>query len=124
VYLPAYYVAAVAGIWIFYVQHQFENAYWESHDAWDYAMAALRGSSYLKLPMVLQWFTGSIGLHHIHHLAPRIPNYRLQRCHDASPLLQQAPQVTLRSGMAALRLALWDEKRRRLVRFADVPDDQ
>lgn len=120
VYLPAYYLAAMAGIWIFYVQHQFENAYWESHEAWDYATAALRGSSHLKLPKILQWITGSIGLHHIHHLAPRIPNYRLQCCHDANPILQGAPQVTLRSGTAALRLALWDEKRKRLVRFADV----
>ncbi|MFL5612528.1 MAG: fatty acid desaturase [Gemmatimonadaceae bacterium] len=120
VYLPAYYIAAASGIWIFYVQHQFEDAYWESHATWDYATAALRGSSHLELPRVLQWFTGSIGLHHIHHLAPRIPNYRLQSCHDANPLLQQAPKITLRSGSAALRLALWDEDRGRLVRFADV----
>lgn len=120
VYLPAYYLAAMAGIWLFYVQHQFEDAYWESHERWDYATAALRGSSHLKLPRILQWITGSIGLHHVHHLAPRIPNYRLQRCHDANVLLQDAPQVTLRSGLAALRLALWDEERRRLVRFVDV----
>jgi omega-6 fatty acid desaturase (delta-12 desaturase) len=120
VYLPAYYIAGMAGVWLFYVQHQFEDAYWESHETWDYETAALRGSSHLKLPRVLQWFTGSIGLHHIHHLAPRIPNYRLQSCHDASPLLQQAPQITMRSGASALRLALWDEDRGRLVRFADV----
>jgi acyl-lipid omega-6 desaturase (Delta-12 desaturase) len=120
VYLPAIYIAAMAGVWLFYVQHQFEDAYWESHESWDYATAALHGSSHLRLHPVLQWFTGSIGLHHVHHLAPRIPNYRLQQCHDAEPSLQVAPVVTLRSGAAALRLALWDEERRRLVSFADV----
>jgi omega-6 fatty acid desaturase (delta-12 desaturase) len=120
VYLPVYYIAASAGVWLFYVQHQFEDAYWESHEEWDYATAALHGSSHLRLHPVLQWFTGSIGLHHIHHLAPRIPNYHLQKCHDGSPLLQVAPVVTPRSGMAALRLALWDDEARRMVRFADV----
>ena len=120
VYLPAYYLAAMAGVWLFYVQHQFEDAHWESHEDWDYATAALKGSSHLQLDPVSQWFTGSIGLHHVHHLAPRIPNYRLQRCHDATPLLQTAPVVTPRTGIAALRLTLWDEEARRLVRFADV----
>jgi acyl-lipid omega-6 desaturase (Delta-12 desaturase) len=120
VYLPAYYLAAMAGVWLFYVQHQFEDAYWEAGGEWDYATAALHGSSHLVLPPVLRWFTGSIGLHHVHHLAPRIPNYRLQPCHDATPLLQGAPVLTPRAGVAALRLALWDEERRRMVRFADV----
>ena len=120
VYLPAMYLAASAGIWLFYVQHQFEDAYWESSDSWDYATAALHGSSHLVLPPVLQWFTGNIGLHHVHHLAPRIPNYRLQRCHDATPLLQVAPKLTLRAGVAALTLALWDEEQRRMVRFSEL----
>jgi omega-6 fatty acid desaturase (delta-12 desaturase) len=120
VYFPAMYLAAMGGVWLFYVQHQFEDAYWESHDEWDYVTAALRGSSHLRLPWLLQWFSGSIGLHHIHHLSPRIPNHRLQRCHDENPLFQSAPVVTLRSGLAALRLALWDEERRRLVRFDEV----
>jgi omega-6 fatty acid desaturase (delta-12 desaturase) len=120
VYLPAYYLAAMAGVWLFYVQHQFEDAYWESGAEWDYATAALHGSSHLVLPPLLQWFTGSIGLHHVHHLAPRIPNHRLQRCHDATPLLQTAPVLTLRSGAAALKLSLWDEERRRMVRFDEV----
>ena len=120
VYGLPYYLAAMAGVWLFYVQHQFEDAYWTSHDDWDYATAALRGSSHLQLSAPLRWFTGSIGLHHVHHLAPRIPNYRLQRCHDENPLLQTAPVVTLRSGMTALRLALWDEERNRLVRFDQV----
>ena len=120
VYLPVYYVAAMTGVWLFYVQHQFEDAYWESHDQWDYATAAVHGSSHLRLHPVLQWFTGNIGLHHVHHLAPRIPNYQLQRCHDETPLLHVAPVVTLKSGVSALRLALWDEDRRRLVPFSEV----
>lgn len=124
VYLPAIYLAAMAGIWLFYVQHQFEDAYWESSESWDYATAALHGSSHLVLPPVLQWFTGNIGLHHVHHLAPRIPNYRLQRCHDATPLLQVAPTLTLRAGISALQLALWDEEQRRMVRFSDVAEER
>ena len=122
VYLPAIYLAAMAGIWLFYVQHQFEDAYWESAESWDYATAALHGSSHLVLPPVLQWFTGNIGLHHVHHLAPRIPNYRLQSCHDATPMLHVAPVLTLRDGISALRLALWDEEQRRMVRFSDVAE--
>lgn len=120
VYLPAWYLAVIAGVWLFYVQHQFEGTRWDAHGDWDYATAALRGSSHLRLHPVLQWFTGNIGLHHVHHLAPRIPNYRLQRCHDATPLLHAAPVVTLRTGIAALRLALWDEDQQRMVRFADM----
>lgn len=115
-----YYLAAMAGVWLFYVQHQFEDAYWTSHGDWDYATAALRGSSHLELSVPLRWFTGHIGLHHVHHLAPRIPNYRLQRCHDENPLMHMAPVVTLRSGMTALRLALWDEDRARLIRFDQI----
>ena len=115
-----YYFAAMAGVWLFYVQHQFEDAYWAPHGDWTYVDAALLGSSHLRLPTPLQWFTGSIGLHHVHHVAPRIPNYRLQSCHDANPMFDASPIVTPRSGMAALRLALWDEERGRLVRFRDV----
>src|SRR5213075_2736831 len=95
-------------------------AYWTPHSDWSYLDAALRGSSHLKLPAVLRWFTGSIGLHHVHHVAPRIPNYRLQECHDSSEVFHQSPTITLRSGMAAMRLALWDEETGRLVRFRDV----
>lgn len=119
-YALPYYLAAMAGVWLFYVQHQFEDAYWTSHDDWHYADAALLGSSHLRLPGVLQWFTGSIGLHHVHHVAPRIPNYRLQACHDSHPLFEKSPVITPRSGMAALRLALWDEDAGRLVRFRDI----
>jgi omega-6 fatty acid desaturase (delta-12 desaturase) len=116
----AYYLAAATGVWLFYVQHQFEDAYWESHAAWDYEQSAMRGSSHLRLPRLLQWFTGNIGLHHVHHLAPRIPNYNLQRCHDADSRFQSAPVITIAEGIRALRLALWDEERRRLVGFDQI----
>jgi omega-6 fatty acid desaturase (delta-12 desaturase) len=119
-YVIPYYIAAMAGVWLFYVQHQFEDAYWAPHETWDYVDAALLGSSHLRLPAIFQWFTGSIGLHHVHHVAPRIPNYRLQSCHDAHPLFARSPVVTFRSGTAALWLALWDEDRQRLVRIRDV----
>ncbi|HXT14970.1 MAG TPA: fatty acid desaturase [Gemmatimonadaceae bacterium] len=116
-----YYIAAMAGVWLFYVQHQFEDAYWTPHGEWDYVEAALRGSSHLRLPAILQWTTGSIGLHHVHHVAPKIPNYRLQSCHDANDMFAKSPVITLRSGMSALRLALWDEDRQRLIAFRDLP---
>jgi acyl-lipid omega-6 desaturase (Delta-12 desaturase) len=119
-YALPYYLAAMAGVWLFYVQHQFEDAYWTPHTGWSYAEAALRGSSHLQLPAVLRWFTGNIGLHHVHHVAPKIPNYRLQSCNDASTIFQHSPVVTLRSGTAALRLALWDEERGQLVGFREI----
>jgi omega-6 fatty acid desaturase (delta-12 desaturase) len=119
-YALPYYLAASMGVWLFYVQHQFEDAYWAPHDDWDYSEAALRGSSHLRLPQPLRWLTADIGLHHVHHIAPRIPNYRLQRCHDENAVFQRSPTVTIRSGMAALRLTLWDEDRNRLVSFRDA----
>jgi omega-6 fatty acid desaturase (delta-12 desaturase) len=120
VYLPAYYLAAASGVWLFYVQHQFEEAYWAGHAEWDYATAAITGSSYLRLNPVLQWFTGNIGLHHVHHLGPRIPNYRLQRVHDENPVFNKAHQITLLDGVKALRLALWDEQARRMIPFKEL----
>ncbi|HEY9229663.1 MAG TPA: fatty acid desaturase [Gemmatimonadaceae bacterium] len=120
VYFPAMFVAAASGIWLFYVQHQFEDAYWKDHEEWDYATAAVRGSSYLKLPAVLRWFTGSIGLHHIHHLGPRIPNYKLKECHDENPMFHEVTVLNIREGMKTLSLALWDEDSGRLVRFSEV----
>jgi len=120
VYVPAMYIAAAAGIWLFYVQHQFEDAYWKDHGEWDYATSAIRGSSYFKLPAVLQWFTGNIGLHHVHHLGPRIPNYKLERCHTENPLFHQVTVLTLRQSLATMRLALWDEESQRLVGYSDI----
>jgi omega-6 fatty acid desaturase (delta-12 desaturase) len=119
-YALPYYLAALMGVWLFYVQHQFEDAYWVPHNRWDYVEAALLGSSHLRLPRPLRWVTANIGLHHVHHVAPRIPNYRLQQCHDANLLFHRSPTITLRSGTAALRLTLWDEEQGRLVRFRDV----
>jgi omega-6 fatty acid desaturase (delta-12 desaturase) len=110
-------VAGSAGVWLFYVQHQFEGVYWERRDDWDYASAALQGSSFYKLPRVLQWFSGNIGFHHIHHLSPRIPNYNLEKCHNANPLFQQVKPVTLFSSFKSFSFRLWDEQRRKLVGF-------
>ncbi|HYT61270.1 MAG TPA: fatty acid desaturase [Haliangiales bacterium] len=110
-------VAGSAGVWLFYVQHQFEGVYWERGDQWDYATAALQGSSFYKLPKVLQWFSGNIGFHHIHHLSPRIPNYHLEKCHKAEPLFQTVKPVTLFSSFKAFTFRLWDEQRRKLVGY-------
>jgi omega-6 fatty acid desaturase (delta-12 desaturase) len=120
VYLPVAYLAAGAGVYLFFVQHQFDQAYWEHHANWDYATAAVLGCSYLKLPRVLQWFTGNIGLHHVHHLAPRIPNYELQRAHDENPIFSHAPTFGLARSVWMLRLALWDEQHRRMIGFGDL----
>ncbi len=115
--LTAMMVAGTAGVWLFYVQHQFEGVYWQRREEWDYATAALKGSSFYKLPKVLQWFTGNIGFHHIHHLSPRIPNYYLPKCHQAEPLFQTVKPVTLGSSLKSLTFRLWDEQRQRLVGF-------
>jgi omega-6 fatty acid desaturase (delta-12 desaturase) len=113
-------LAGAAGVWLFYVQHQFEGVYWERKERWSYAESALSGSSYLRLPRPLQWFTGNIGLHHVHHLHARIPNYNLQRAHDANPIFQRARQLNIREGVLALRLKLYDESSGRLVGFAQA----
>ncbi len=110
-------MAGSAGVWMFYVQHQFEGVYWERGDGWDYTAAALQGSSFYKLPKVLQWFTGNIGFHHIHHLSPRIPNYHLERCHQADPLFQAVKPVTLLSSFKSFTFRLWDEPGQKLVGF-------
>jgi omega-6 fatty acid desaturase (delta-12 desaturase) len=120
VQMPTALIAGATGVWLFYVQHQFEDAYWQSADEWSYADAALRGSSYLKLPKVLQFFTGNIGLHHVHHLSARIPNYNLQRAHDENPIFHDVPTISLWDGLKAVRLKLWDEERGRLVTFAQA----
>jgi len=108
------------GVWLFYVQHQFESAYWTRSDDWNYLAAALRGSSFYRLPKVLQWFSGNIGFHHIHHLSPSIPNYNLQLCHAAHPAFARAPTITLRTSLACAKLKLWDERAHRLVSFQHV----
>jgi acyl-lipid omega-6 desaturase (Delta-12 desaturase) len=118
--MPSALLAGSAGVWLFYVQHQFEDTYWQSADGWSYADAALQGSSYLKLPKVLQFFTGNIGLHHVHHLGARIPNYNLQRAHDENPIFHDVPTLSLWDGLRAVRFKLWDEERGRLVTFAEA----
>jgi omega-6 fatty acid desaturase (delta-12 desaturase) len=117
---PPVLLAGATGVWLFYVQHQFDDAYWKSSGEWSYAEAALRGSSHLRLPKVLQFFTGNIGLHHVHHLSTQIPNYNLQRAHDQNPMFHDVPQLTLRDGLHAVRLKLWDEDRARLVTFGEA----
>jgi omega-6 fatty acid desaturase (delta-12 desaturase) len=112
--------AGALGLWLFYVQHQFEGAYWVRAEEWDYAAAALQGSSFYKLPRVLQWFTGNIGFHHIHHLSPRIPNYHLQRCHEADPFFETIKPVTLFASLKSLGFRLWDEKHNVFVGFHDL----
>ena len=110
-------VAGSIGVWMFYVQHQFEDVYWERGSQWDYAQAALRGSSFYKLPSLLQWFSGNIGFHHIHHLSARIPNYNLQQAHEAEPIFQQVKPLTLWASFKTANLRLWDEGSRKLVSY-------
>ncbi len=110
-------VASIIGVWLFTIQHRFEEALWAPDARWSFAAAAIRGSSYLRLPRVLQWFTGNIGFHHIHHLNPRVPNYRLEECHNADPNLRSAPTLTLRTALQAARYTLWDADLRRMVRI-------
>lgn len=113
-------VGGGVGIWMFYVQHQFEDVYWERDENWDYTAAALQGSSFYKLPRILQWFSGNIGFHHIHHLSPRIPNYNLERCHKADPLFQEVKPLTLFSSLKSLGVHLWDEQRGKLIGFRQL----
>ena len=119
-FMPVYYLATSVGIFLFYVQHQFEGTYWETHSSWNYGTAALQGSSYYRLPKVLEWITGSIGLHHVHHTDPKIPNYMLRRCHEASEDFRSVPELTLLSSLRSVKLKLWDPQQRRLVGFDAV----
>jgi omega-6 fatty acid desaturase (delta-12 desaturase) len=115
---PASLLAGSAGIWLFYVQHQFEDTYWETAEIWSYADAGLRGSSYLKLPHLLRFCSGNIGYHHVHHLNARIPYYNLKKAHDENAVFQTVPTLGLGDGIRATRLKLWDEDRSRLVTFS------
>jgi omega-6 fatty acid desaturase (delta-12 desaturase) len=117
--LPVLYLATVHGVWLFYVQHQYRHVKWSDSSSWDYKTMALDGSSFFKLPAVLNWFTGNIGYHHIHHLSPLIPNYNLKRCNDENPLLSQVKPVTFWSAFESLLLRLWDEKRGMLISFRE-----
>jgi len=123
VQLPIVAVASSIGVWLFYVQHQYENVYWERHQNWDFATAALYGSSFYKLPKILQWFTGNIGFHHIHHLSPRIPNYHLEACHNANSIFQEVEPLTLRTSLRSLRVRLWDEDRHKMIGYHKAPEE-
>lgn len=120
-YLPVTIISSWIGNWLFYVQHQFEDTYWERDGEWNFHAAAVRGSSYFTLPPVLRWFSGNIGLHHLHHLCSRIPNYQLRACFESAPeLASLAKPITLRESLRCWRLALWDEQQRLMVRFRDL----
>jgi acyl-lipid omega-6 desaturase (Delta-12 desaturase) len=117
VHIPVVLLAGALGVWLFYVQHQFEHTYWTRNQEWDAARAAVEGSSFYDLPKVLHWFTGNIGYHHIHHLAARIPNYNLRRAFESHPLLQQAPRLTFWASLKCMNFKLWDENLQRMVGF-------
>lgn len=114
------FTAGVLGIWLFYIQHTFEDSYFEDESEWDYVKAAVEGSSYYKLPKVLQWVTGNIGFHHVHHLSPRVPNYNLEKAHETVPPLQQATTITLKSSLDSLRYKLYDAKNKTFVTFGEI----
>ena len=120
VQMPCAIIAGTAGVWLFYVQHQYEDVYWENSESWDYSEAALQGSSYLKLPKLFQFFTGNIGLHHVHHLSAKVPNYNLQRAHDENPIFHDVPVLTPRDGVRAVRLKVIDPEAGRLLTWSEV----
>ncbi|MFM9279362.1 Delta(5) desaturase DesA [Paenibacillus jiagnxiensis] len=117
---PIFFVSGMLGIWLFYVQHQFEESYFEHDEEWSYVNAAVEGSSYYKLPKPLQWITGNIGFHHVHHLSPKVPNYNLEKAHHAAPPLQKATTITIRTSLQSLRFRLWDEERKAFVGYSSV----
>ncbi len=120
VQLPIVLIGTAAGVWMFYIQHQFEGVYWRRHPDWDYLDSALKGASYYKLPRLLQWFSGNIGFHHLHHLAPRIPNYKLERCQVENTEFDCVQPLTLRTGLRSLRLRLYDEDRCKLIGYPEL----
>jgi len=113
-------ISGMAGIWLFYVQHTFEDSYFEEDKEWEYVKAAVEGSSFYKLPKVLQWLTGNIGFHHVHHLSPRVPNYKLEEAHKNTEPLQNVPTITLATSLQSLRFRLWDENSKTFVTFKEV----
>ncbi|RPF50631.1 fatty acid desaturase [Aquisalibacillus elongatus] len=118
--LPVMFVSGMLGIWLFYVQHQFEDSYFEDEEQWDYVKAAIDGSSYYKLPRVLQWITGNIGYHHVHHLSPKVPNYYLENVHESTPELQDATTITVKTSLKSIRFRLFDEDHKKFVSFREV----
>ena len=120
VYGVTLFIAGSLGIWLFYIQHTYEDSYFEYDTEWDYVKAAVEGSSYYKLPKLLQWVTGNIGFHHVHHLAPRVPNYHLEAAHESIPPLQQATTITLTTSLESIRYKLYDPKQKKFVTFKEA----
>lgn len=119
VFIPIMFVGGMLGIWMFYIQHTFEESYFEENSEWDYVKAAVEGSSYYKLPKLLQWLTGNIGFHHVHHLSPRIPNYYLEKAHEETPPLHHATTITLKTSLESIRYKLYDEKKKVFITFKE-----
>ncbi|GGI13095.1 fatty acid desaturase [Gottfriedia solisilvae] len=117
---PIFFVSAALGIWLFYVQHQFEDSYFEEDENWDYVKAAVEGSSFYKLPKLLQWLTGNIGYHHVHHLSPRVPNYHLEDVHNNTLPLQNVPTITLKTSLSSLKFRLWDQENKKFISFKEL----
>lgn len=114
------YIAAIAGLWLFYLQHQYEDVSWVRNENWNYRKIAIEGSSFVKFPKLLQWFSGNIGFHHIHHINARIPNYKLEKCYHENPVFKVEEPVTFIKSLKTLRLRLWDEKNQRLISFREL----
>jgi omega-6 fatty acid desaturase (delta-12 desaturase) len=117
---PIFLISGSLGIWLFYVQHTFEDSYFEEDKHWEYVRAAVEGSSFYRLPKILQWLTGNIGYHHVHHLSPRVPNYKLEEAHNNTPPLQNVPTVTLATSLNSLKFRLWDERDKRFIGFKEI----
>jgi len=120
VQLPVVLMAATLGVWLFYIQHQFKDVYWARHNEWDPWRVVMEGASYYQLPKVLQWITGNIGFHHVHHMRPGIPNYNLEQCYREVPQLQAVRPVTLRTSLNSLHQNLYDEGQRRMISFKEA----
>ncbi|MEC2352092.1 fatty acid desaturase, partial [Bacillus velezensis] len=114
---PIFMISGSLGIWMFYIQHTFEDSYFEEDEHWEYVKAAVEGSSFYKLPKVMQWLTGNIGFHHVHHLSPRVPNYKLEIVHNNTEPLQNVPTITLATSIKSLKFRLWDEEGKKFVGF-------
>jgi acyl-lipid omega-6 desaturase (Delta-12 desaturase) len=117
---PIFFLSGLFGIWLFYVQHTFEDSYFENEEDWSYVKAAVEGSSYYQLPKPLQWITGNIGFHHVHHLSPKVPNYNLEKAHDATPPLRHATTISLSTSLKSLKFHLWDESNKTFISFRDL----
>lgn len=118
--VPIFLVSSIAGVWMFYVQHQFEEGYFEEDESWDYVQAAIKGSSFYKLPAFISWMTGDIGYHHVHHLSPRVPNYHLQKAHEKNELLQKAYTITFWESIKTIRFRMWDEEEKKFIGFREL----